>query len=50
MKGNKKIKCSTCKEKFKPKNKKVKYCSNKCFMKYLNSKEFDDNLNKILNA
>lgn len=47
MKEKKKIKCKTCEKKFKPKNKKIKYCSLKCFTKYINSKEFDDNLNKI---
>ena len=40
--------CNICKDKFETKKETKEYCSLKCLNMYINSKEFDNELNEIL--
>ena len=42
------MKCKICGETIVNKKEDIEYCSLKCFKVYLDSKEFDDELNKTL--
>jgi endogenous inhibitor of DNA gyrase (YacG/DUF329 family) len=45
----KKRRCKICDSKIKKKNKEAKFCSSKCFKVYIDSDEFDKELNEALN-